>query len=138
MSQGSKRCSKCSISGPTNLPLSLSNISALQVRASQQSITTDLWLLTTYIYDVVIVTGGFCKKSLWLFFRSSCMQMFFKTSLIRNFTIFTGKSYGLQLYFNLVPKETSTQAFSCQYCKIITNNFFHRTPPVAAFVSLIK
>ena len=43
------------------------------------------------------------------------MQMFFKTGVVRNFAIFTRKLYRLQLYFNLVPKETST---------IFKNSFF--------------
>ena len=33
-------------------------------------------------------------------------------------------SYNLQLYFNLVPKETSAQVFSCKKSKIFTNSFF--------------
>ena len=35
---------------------------------------------------------------------------------------------GLQLDY----KETPTQEFSCDICKIIKNTFFHRTPPMAA------
>ena len=102
------------------------HVSVLQIKAGQQSITTNLWLLIAHICHVmIIVTGGFSKKSLLLFFRSSCTQMFFKTGVIRKFAIFAGKPYSLQLYFNLVPKETSTQVFSCEsYCKIFTNSFF--------------
>ena len=48
--------------------------------------------------------------------------MFFKTGVIRNFAIFTEKPYGLQRYFNLVPKETSTQVLPCEYCK----NFYEQ------------
>ena len=29
-------------------------------------------------------------------------------------------------------KETPTQVFSCGFCETFKNNFFHRTPPVAA------
>ena len=36
---------------------------------------------------------------------------------------------GLQLYW----KETATQVFSCEYCKIFKKSFFYRTPLVAAF-----
>ena len=42
--------------------------------------------------------------------------------------------YSLQLYL----KETSTQVFFCEYCGIFTNSTFYRTPPVAAFVSVIS
>ena len=31
-------------------------------------------------------------------------------------------------------KETLTQAFPCEICKISKNTFFHRTPPVAACI----
>ena len=37
---------------------------------------------------------------------------------------------------NFSEKETLTQAFYCEFCEIITNNFFHRTPPVAASVEI--
>ena len=33
------------------------------MRAGQQSITANIWPLNTYIYVMVIVTGGFSKKS---------------------------------------------------------------------------
>ena len=37
------------------------------------------------------------------------------------------------LYFVIFTrKETSTQMFSCEYCEILTNSFFYRTPPVAS------
>ena len=65
------------------------------------------------------------------------MQMFFKTG-VRNFAVLTGKSYSLQLYFNLVPKDSSMQVFSCEYCEILMNKVFYRMPPVAVFVSLLK
>ena len=87
-----------------------SSKSALQISAGQQPITTSLWPLITHICHVtIIVTGGFSKKSflLLIFSEAVCMQMFFKTGVIRNFTLFTGK----HLYFNLIPKETSTQVF---------------------------
>ena len=29
-------------------------------------------------------------------------------------------------------KETLAQMFSCEFCEIFQNTFFHRTPPVAA------
>ena len=36
------------------------------------------------------------------------------------------------LALNFIKKETPTQMFSCEYCKISKNNFFYRTSPVAA------
>ena len=42
---------------------------ALQIRAAQQSITANLWPLTTNIYHVmIIVTGGFSKKSFYHYY----------------------------------------------------------------------
>ena len=37
--------------------------------------------------------------------------------------------------FNFIKKETVTQAFSCEFCKISKKTFSYRTPPVAAFVT---
>ena len=37
-----------------------------------------------------------------------------------------------------VTRCSSTYVFSCEYCEIFQNSFFYRTPPVAAFVSLMK
>ena len=42
---------------------------ALQIRAGQWSITTNLWPLTTHIFNVmIIVTGGFFKKSFYYYY----------------------------------------------------------------------
>ena len=35
---------------------------------------------------------------------------------------------------NFIKKETLTQVFSCKFCEISKNTFFHRTPLVAASV----
>ena len=35
---------------------------------------------------------------------------------------------------NFIIKETLTQAFPCEFCEISKNNFFYRTPLVAASV----
>ena len=108
----------------------------LQIRADQRSITANLWPLTTHIFHVmIIVTGDFSNKCFFIIFISCRTQVFFKTAVVRNVAIFIGKHlcwspvliklpYGLQLYFNLVPKETSTQVFSWEYYKIFSNNFF--------------
>ena len=38
----------------------------------------------------------------------------------------------LESPFHFIEKETPTQVFSCEICDIFKNNFFYRTPPVAA------
>ena len=40
----------------------------------------------------------------------------------------------LQSTCNFIKKETPTQALPCEFCKIFMNNFFYRTPPIAASV----
>ena len=48
------------------------SIAALQIRTGQRTLTTNLWSLTAHIYHVMImVTGGFSKKSIFIIFRSS-------------------------------------------------------------------
>ena len=56
--------------------LRINDIKALQTRAGQRSITTNIWPLTAHIYHVmIIVIGGFSKSFylliLFLFFRNS-------------------------------------------------------------------
>ena len=73
--------------------------SVLQIRTNQQSITANLWPLTTHIYHVMIMmTGGFFNKSFLIIFRSSCTQMFFKAGVIRNFAIFIRKHWCWSLF----------------------------------------
>ena len=39
---------------------------------------------------------------------------------------------------NFIKKETLAQVFSCEFCEISKNAFFHRTPPVAAFGNIAR
>ena len=42
-------------------------LTAFQIWADQQSITTNLWPLTAHIYQLmIIVTGGFSKESYFI------------------------------------------------------------------------
>ena len=112
------------------------SFTALQIRAGHRSITANLWPLTAHIYHImIIVTGGFSKKSFFaIIFWSSRTQIFFKTGAIRNFAKCTGKHLcwslfliklqaGLQLYFNLVPKETWTQVIPVKIAKFLRAAF---------------
>ena len=98
---------------------------------------------------MIIVTGGFSKKSFFIILcRSSRTQLFFKTGVIRNFAIFTGKYLYWSLFllklhalrpsalFQLRRKRDFT-GDSCENCKMVMNSFFYGTLLVAAFVSLI-
>ena len=57
-------------------------------------------------------------------FLKGCLLSLKKTkiALLKNFERFTGKHLpsGLQVYY----KETPTQVFSCDYCKIFQNSYF--------------
>ena len=65
--------------------------------------------------------------------RSSRSQIFFKIAVLKKFCNIYRKTpvkqslEGLQLYW----KESPTQMFFWEYCKIFNNNFFQRAPPVA-------
>ena len=59
--------------------------------------------------------------------------MFFKVGGFKNFV-----TPMLESLFNTADEETPAQVISCEYCEIFKNNILYRTPPVAAFVSLIK
>ena len=58
----------------------------------------------------------------------------------RNFTIVTGKTPGLESFFNKVAdlglqfylKKTPTQVFFCENCEFFKNCFFFTAPPVTA------
>ena len=58
-----------------------------------------------------------------------------KTSVLESLF---NKASGRQLYLNLIPKETSTQVFSCENYKIFMSSIFYTVPPLPVFVSLIK
>ena len=95
---------------------------------------------------MIIVIGGFSKKYVFIIFRSSCMQMFFKTIVARNFAIFAGKHLCWSL-FSIKNNFISTFCYKrlqhswflfCENCEIFMNTFFYGTCLVAVFVSLIK
>ena len=44
----------------------------------------------------------------------------------------TRKHLCQRLFFNKVASRALAQVFSCEFCQISKNTFFHRTPPVAA------
>ena len=45
---------------------------------------------------------------------------------------------GVPRVCNFIKKETLAQVFSCEFCEISKNTFFHRTPPVAASVNKLN
>ena len=76
---------------------------------------------------------------LWIL-RRSRPDVFNKKSFPRNFAKFTGKHPCQSFSFNKVAGhacnfikiETLSQVLSCEFCEISINDFFYRTPPVAA------
>ena len=53
------------------------------------------------------------------------MNLHYKKDLL------TEKDLRRSLFFN---KDTPTQVFYCQFCKLLKNSLFDKTPPVAAFI----
>ena len=57
-----------------------------------------------------------------------------------DFAKFIGKHLRQSLFFdkvagaacNFIKKESLAKVFSCEFCKIFKNTFFHRSPLVAA------
>ena len=69
--------------------------------------------------------------------KSSRPKVFCKKDVPKTFAKFTGKHLCQSVFFNkvaghatLLKKETLKQVFSCEFCKISKNTFFHGTPPV--------
>ena len=58
--------------------------------------------------------------------RSSRPEELYKKGVLRNFAKFTGKQLSRSLW------KTLAQVFSCEFCEIYKNTFFHKTPLVAA------
>ena len=82
---------------------------------------------------------------------SSRLEVFCKKGVLRNFANFIGKHLCQSLFFNkitglglqfilqayacnFIKKQTLAQVFSCEFCKISKNTFFHGTPLVAISV----
>ena len=84
--------------------------------------------------NISLINMTFPRMSLsknWQSDRSSLPEVFCKRCVLRNFAIFTGKHL-CQSLCNFVKQETLAQVFSCEFCEISKNTFFHRTPLVAA------
>ena len=63
--------------------------------------------------------------------RSSRPDLFCKKCILRNFTKFTGKHLCQSPYFNnFIKIKFLAQVFSCEFCEISKNTFFHRIPLV--------
>ena len=64
-------------------------------------------------------------------FRSSCLEVFCKIGVLRNFPKFAGKHLCQSLFLNKVA-ETLVQVLSLGFCAISKNNFSYRISPLAA------
>ena len=73
-------------------------------------------------------------------YRSSNQELFCKSKKIYLISqeyicvrvSFFNKVAGRLEACNFIRKETPTEAFSCQFCEVFKNTFFHGTPPIAA------
>ena len=60
-----------------------------------------------------------------------------KKGVLRNFVKLTVKHLCQSLFFNnFIKKVTLAQVFSCEFCEIFKNTFFHRTPLMEASKNL--
>ena len=80
-------------------------------------------------------------------FSEAAIRRFFSKQLFLNSAELTGKHLCRSLFFNKVAdlryatsleKETLTQVFSCEFCRILKSSFSCRATPVAASVFLLK
>ena len=85
-------------------------------------------------------------------FRSSCPEVFFKKSVLRNFAKFTRKHLCQSFFFNktagliklqvlsrnFIKKEALAQVLPCEFCEISKHAFSCRTSPVAASWALSR
>ena len=109
---------------------------ALQIRAGQLSITINLWPLAAHIYHVmIIVTGGFSKKSFVIIFRSSRSS---KQVLLEILQFSQESLIACNFISTSSQKRLQYMCFPVNIAKNFMDSFFYRTPPIAAFVSLIK
>ena len=69
-------------------------------------------------------------------FRNSHMGLFFQKGGLKNFAKLTGKHLSQRCSpeaCKFFKKETLAQVFSCEFCEILKDTFFYRSPPVAAY-----
>ena len=74
-----------------------------------------------------------------IIYRSSCLQMFFKITVLKNFTNFTGthlcwslllnKVSGLKVC-NFIKNRLQHRCFTKKFAKFSRTTFFYRIPPV--------
>ena len=64
-------------------------------------------------------------------YGNSPIEMFCEKVALQNIAKFTGKHLRWSLF---LIKLTMAQVFSYEFCEILKNTFFYRTPPVAASV----
>ena len=69
------------------------------------------------IYDFILTVTD-------TFVVTLCSIMCIQKEVLKNFTKFTKKHLRQRLSFNkVIKKETLTQVFSCEFCKIFKSNF---------------
>ena len=106
---------------------SVSTSPALQIRASQRSITANLWPLTARIYHVmIIVISGFSKKSFFLilFFISKEFFWTILNSLFHNHCVLAFPTFS---NFSTACKHTGwvCSLFACSFAITLCNNTLH-------------
>ena len=121
-----------------NISLRYSKLDLIFLSANERC-TLLFFTFRNFFYKrfVLIVSGPIVllsviwKCRLFRFYRSCRTEVLFKKGALRNFL------WPEACIF--IKKETLTQVFFCEFCKISKNTFSKRTPPVAAsgFIVLI-
>ena len=90
---------------------------------SEVIVSSKLWLNCCFLRWLKI------KHNLESSLRSSYLQIFYKVGVLKNFPSLTGKHLLLESLFiksfcKFCWKETQTQVFSCEFCKIFESTYF--------------
>ena len=85
---------------------------------------------SAFFYITVFATQNFSESVVQ---RCSIKKVFLKISQNLQENTYARVSFliNLQVWGNFIKKEAQAQVLSCEFCKILKNAFFHRTPPVA-------
>ena len=127
-------------------------LAALQIRPFNGQLLSVIGLWPPIFIIVINVIGGFSKKSFYYYFQKQPYAYILHNRCCKKFCNIHRKTSVLVSLFNKVAGLTVCNFISTLFqkrlqhrwlqqsenCEIFTNSFFYGTPPVAAFVSLIK
>ena len=95
--------------------------------------------MTFYQFITTSILKGFDQWS-WFKFNNLGLALgkILKFYTSKELKLKVRKFWGLIPTFVEVTVEKLTQVFPCEFCKILKNTFFYRTPPVVATEELVR